>query len=55
MTRCYSMKTYKVLNHWRGIKWQSENYKQIKLINNKKKNVTAAVVAALFLTVCGGQ
>lgn len=50
------MKTYHLLNSWCGIKWQSRSYMQAKWIKkDKKKNVTAAVAAALLLTACGGQ
>ena len=50
------MKTYKGWKRWCEIQWQSNNYKHIKWTKrNKKKNLTAAVVAALLLTVCGGQ
>lgn len=50
------MKTYKGWKRWCGIKWQSNNYRHIKWTKrNKKKNLTAAVAAAFFLTVCGGQ
>ena len=50
------MKTYHLLNSWCGVKWQSRSYMQAKWIKKRqKKNVTAAVVAAFFLTVCGGQ
>lgn len=51
------MKTYHLLNSWCGIKWQSRSYMQAKWIKKTKKgkNVTAAVIAAFFLTVCSVQ
>lgn len=56
------MKTYHLLNSWCGIKWQSRSYMQAKWIKKDQKKgknvtaaVTAAVIAAFFLTVCSVQ